>query len=282
MTTTSVRSIVSSTSSSSRRERGSRLADGSSSTSSVGSMASTVAIATRRRWPSESWCGARSATSPMRTAASASATRRSTSGCGRPMFSGPKATSSRTVGMNSWSSGSWKMSPTRAAHLAQRRGADAHAGDLELALAGQQAVEPQHQRRLAGAVRAEDGDSLAVRHVQVDAVERDVAVGVAVADAVGVDGAAHETSRQSERDEEQRDGGDEQHVRPAERQRHEVAHAAVVAAAQHREVDALAAGVACAGRARSRCGRRRRRRAASAGGSRGRRGRRASAAPRRR
>ena len=31
-------------------------------------MASTVAIATRRRWPSESWCGARSASSVMRTA----------------------------------------------------------------------------------------------------------------------------------------------------------------------------------------------------------------------
>ena len=50
-------------SSSSRRARGSRLADGSSSTSRRGRIASTVAIATRRRWPSESWCGARSATS---------------------------------------------------------------------------------------------------------------------------------------------------------------------------------------------------------------------------
>ena len=32
----------------------------------------------------------------------------------RPRLRGPKATSSDTVGMNSWSSGSWKTSPTRA------------------------------------------------------------------------------------------------------------------------------------------------------------------------
>ena len=31
-----------------------------------------------------------------------------------PRLSGPNATSSRTVGMNSWSSGSWNTSPTRA------------------------------------------------------------------------------------------------------------------------------------------------------------------------
>ena len=30
------------------------------------------------------------------------------------MWSGPKATSSYTVGLNSWSSGSWNTSPTRA------------------------------------------------------------------------------------------------------------------------------------------------------------------------
>ena len=32
---------------------------------------------------------------------------------GRPRFAGPNATSSRTVGMKSWSSGSWKTMPTR-------------------------------------------------------------------------------------------------------------------------------------------------------------------------
>ena len=64
-------------------------------------MASTVAIATRRRWPSESWCGARSATCPIRTVPSASATRALASAPDAPRFSGPNATSSRTVGMNS-------------------------------------------------------------------------------------------------------------------------------------------------------------------------------------
>ena len=61
VTTSIVRSTRSSVSISSRRVRGSRFADGSSSTSRLGRIASTVAIATRRRWPSESWCGARSA-----------------------------------------------------------------------------------------------------------------------------------------------------------------------------------------------------------------------------
>ena len=45
---------------------------------------------------------------------SASAIRSSTSSREQPRLSGPNATSSRTVGMNSWSSGSWKTSPTRA------------------------------------------------------------------------------------------------------------------------------------------------------------------------
>ena len=162
------------------------------------------------------------------------------------MLSGPNATSSRTVGMKSWSSGSWKIRPTRAAHVAQRLRPDPHAGDLELALAGQQPVEPQHQRRLAGAVRAEDGDALAVRHVQVDAVERDVAVGVAVADAVGVDGAAHRrnvASRSGTRNEQRRP---RRTARPRGRRSSgtRCGMRAVVAAAQHREVDALAAGVA--------------------------------------
>ena len=80
----------------------------------------------------------------------------------QPRLSGPNATSSRTVGMNSWSSGSWKTSPTRARSVADVVAADAQAGDLELALAGQQRVEVEHQRRLAGAVGPEHGDALAV------------------------------------------------------------------------------------------------------------------------
>ena len=69
--------------------------------------------------------------------------------------------------------------------------ADAQAGDLELAAAGQQRVEVQHQRRLAGAVGAEHGDALAVCHVQVEAVEARDAVRVAEPQAGGVDRAAH-------------------------------------------------------------------------------------------
>ena len=34
-------------------------------------------------------------------------------GAAQPSLAGPKATSSRTVGMKSWSSGSWKTMPTR-------------------------------------------------------------------------------------------------------------------------------------------------------------------------
>ena len=42
------------------------------------------------------------------------ATRSTASSRASPRLSGPNATSSRTVGMNSWSSGSWNTSPTRA------------------------------------------------------------------------------------------------------------------------------------------------------------------------
>src|SRR5215203_2992798 len=43
----------------SRRARGSRLLDGSSSTSTSGSMLNTAAVATRFLCPKERWCGAR-------------------------------------------------------------------------------------------------------------------------------------------------------------------------------------------------------------------------------
>ena len=58
-------------SASSRREAGSRLDDGSSRTRISGSIASTVATATRRRWPKDRWCGGRSAKSAMPTWSSA-------------------------------------------------------------------------------------------------------------------------------------------------------------------------------------------------------------------
>ena len=78
-----------------------------------GSMASTVATATRRRCPKLRWWGGLSPTSSMPTAASAFFTRSFSSSPRSPRLAGPKATSSQTVGMKSWSSGSWKTIATR-------------------------------------------------------------------------------------------------------------------------------------------------------------------------
>lgn len=49
----------------------------------------------------------------MPTSVSARSTQASSSAPFTPAAAGPNATSSRTVGMNSWSSGSWKTMPTR-------------------------------------------------------------------------------------------------------------------------------------------------------------------------
>ncbi len=116
---------------------------------------------------------------------------RSASARDRPRFSGPNATSSRTVGMNSWSSGSWKTSPTRARSSRASPLAHPQARDRQRARAGQQAVQVQHQRRLAGAVGAQHRDALAVRHGEVDAVQADHAVRIPVAHVVRLDRAAH-------------------------------------------------------------------------------------------
>jgi hypothetical protein len=70
--------------------------------------------------------------------------------------------------MKSWSSGSWKTSPTRARTVAQRARAHLQPGHAQRALAAQQAVEVQHQRGLPGAVGSQDGDALAVADPQVD------------------------------------------------------------------------------------------------------------------
>ena len=71
VTIRTVSGSVSRISASSRRAAGSRFDVGSSSTSTSGSIASTVATATRRRWPKLRWCGARSANPSMPTAARA-------------------------------------------------------------------------------------------------------------------------------------------------------------------------------------------------------------------
>ena len=63
-----------------------------------------------------------------------------------------------------------------------------HPGDLDGAgPRGEDAVEVQHQRRLAGAVGAEQRDPLALVDVQVDAEQGLVAVGVGVGQAAHVE-----------------------------------------------------------------------------------------------
>ena len=80
-----------------------------------------------------------------------------------PRLAGPNATSSRTVGMKSWSSGSWKTMPTRRRISAQVLLARPAARPTvhRAGAGGEDAVEVQHERGLAGAVRAEQGDPLA-------------------------------------------------------------------------------------------------------------------------
>jgi len=76
-----------------------------------GSMASTVAMATDRFSPPDSrWVGL-SARCSAPASDRATDTLFRTSASERPWFSGPKATSSNTVGMKSWSSESWKTNP---------------------------------------------------------------------------------------------------------------------------------------------------------------------------
>jgi len=96
-----------------RRALGSRNAAGSSSSSVVGSAASTAATAASRFSPPESRSGERSARRSMPSRASVSSVRRSISAREKPKLRGPKATSSRMVGMKSWSSGFWNTRPTR-------------------------------------------------------------------------------------------------------------------------------------------------------------------------
>ena len=89
-------------------------ADGSSRARICGRIESTVARAIRLRWPMLSRCGMRSSKPLMPTCARAVRTRSCTWSGGRFIYSGPNATSSNTVGENSWSLGSWKTRPTQA------------------------------------------------------------------------------------------------------------------------------------------------------------------------
>ena len=106
--------------------------------------------------------------------------------------------------LKSWSSGSWKTRPTRrrtsgafraltsmpsiridAAGPAVRPRANGRGrgASRRPAAVGQEAVEVEQERALARAVGADQGDALARRDRQVDAVEGEPAVGVAIGQA---------------------------------------------------------------------------------------------------
>ena len=153
---------------SSRRPRGSRSVVGSSRASSRASQASRPARQTRRFSPRLRWCGRRSSKPARPTCCEGPARRgrparrrRDRAGCG------PKATSSHTVGQKSWSSGSWKSSPTSARIAVELRRRDGRAEDADRGRRGgplgQQAVQVQQQRGLAGAVGPDEPDALARR-----------------------------------------------------------------------------------------------------------------------
>src|SRR3954470_5114502 len=102
---------------------------------------------------------------------------------GVPNWDGPKATSSKTVGQKSWSSGSWKTRPTRRRISGGVSGrtwgplmraapgggggegvrADVGAVDADGAGGGvgEDAVEVEEEGGFAGAVRADEGDGFA-------------------------------------------------------------------------------------------------------------------------
>ena len=107
------------------RPRTSSSDDGSSSTSTCGSMASAPAMHTRCRCPPLMRDGSLAAYSVRATRRSSRSTRAAISSRGSPRFSGPKATSSATTLVTIWSSGFWKTSPSarRARRYASRSGA---------------------------------------------------------------------------------------------------------------------------------------------------------------
>ena len=205
-------------------------------------MASTVAIATRRRCPSESWWGARPATCSIRTAASASPTRSSACSREQPWLSGPNATSSRTVGMNSWSSGSWKTSPTR-----DRSSRMSSPPTRSPATSSSPAPVSRPLRwSISVVLPAPLGPRIATRSPWATCRSRPASpqtpFGIGEAQAADVDGAAHAQHPHREQGEEQRD--EEHGVGPAQHERIQPRHGGRPAARQHREVDPLAALVA--------------------------------------
>ena len=209
-------------SASSRREAGSRLDDGSSSTRISGSIASTVATATRRRCPKERWCGGRSANSAIPTCSSASATRAVELGSAQAEVGRAERDVLAHGGHEQLVVGVLEDDPHAAPDLLEVRLLHRQPRDRDRpGTGGEDPVEVQHQRGLAGAVGTEQGDPLAPVDVQVDPEERLVAVGV------GVRQPAHV----------QHGDGHQRSALVGLR----VGHRAVVPTGQHREVHPLAA-----------------------------------------
>jgi hypothetical protein len=166
---------------------GIEVARGSSSTRIAASMASTVAMAARLRWPMLRWKGDFPPTSGAPTARRLASTRRSTSGSGKPRLRGPKATSSRTVGQKSWSSGFWNTSPTRWRNPAQVAVGDGLAEDPHVAVAAMNAVQVQQEGRFARAVRSQERHAPTLFDPKAEPVERAGAVGVGEGEVVDLD-----------------------------------------------------------------------------------------------
>ena len=158
-------------------------------------MASTVATATRRRWPKERWCGGRSAYSAMPTSSERGlhallelVAAEAEVGRAEADVGADRAHEQLVVGV-------LEDDADPAADLGDVVLGDREAADRDAARAGgQDAVEVQHQRGLAGAVGAEQRDPLALVDVEVDAVERLVAVGVGEGQAADVEDGGHGSS----------------------------------------------------------------------------------------
>ena len=89
------------------------------------------------------------------------------------MCSGPNATSSNTVGLNSWSSGSWNTRPDLGPDPAHGRAVDDGVADADRPVGRLvDAVEVQHQRALAGAVRTDQRHLLARADREVEPLQR--------------------------------------------------------------------------------------------------------------
>ena len=112
-----------------------------------------------RRPGRRGWCAP---PRPGPTAAMAPSTALRSSSPRRPTLRGPNSTSERTLPAKIWRSGSWKTRPTSRASWATVRRAASCAIDQHASRGWpQQAVQVPHQRGLAAAVLADQGDHLA-------------------------------------------------------------------------------------------------------------------------